>query len=113
MFRTHARDYNTITDHDGSYRGKTARRNCVRLARFSVVLYGLQVPLLFGLVQSGPRSVCASGTLIIATGPALCSPLNGVGCVTSKVQPFLLASFGSLNQNPTWKVLVGARAASG
>src|ERR1700687_5745358 len=49
----------------------------------------------------------------MATGPALCSPLNGVGLVVSKVQPFRLASFGSLNQKPTWKVLVGVKDASG
>src|SRR5664279_4643823 len=45
----------------------------------------------------------------MATGPALCSPLKGVGFDVSKVQPFLLASFGSLNQKPTWKLLVGGQ----
>src|SRR3954451_24561455 len=42
-----------------------------------------------------------------ATGPALCSPLNGVGLVTSKTQPSTFASLGLLNQNPTWNVLIG------
>jgi hypothetical protein len=49
----------------------------------------------------------ASGREIIASGPALCSPLNGVGFVTSN--PQLCASFGLLNQNPTLNVFVGAR----
>src|SRR5262249_47560267 len=40
-----------------------------------------------------------SGRLMNAKGPALCSPLNGVGLVTSK--PHCAASFGSLNQKPT------------
>jgi hypothetical protein len=35
-----------------------------------------------GLRQRGPRLVVASGTLIIALGPAFCSPLNGVGALT-------------------------------
>src|SRR5690349_19251350 len=74
-------------------------------------VYGLQVPLLLGLVHSGPRLVVASGTLIMATGPALCSPLNGVGWVGSK--PHFLAELGLLNQKPTWKVLSGAKLASG
>ena len=39
---------------------------------------------LFGLVQRGPKPLLASGTLIIANGPALCSPLNGVGLAESK-----------------------------
>src|SRR5262249_16937954 len=47
----------------------------------------------------------ASGTLIIASGPAWCSPLKGVGFVTSK--PHVCASFGLLNQKPTWNVLIG------
>jgi hypothetical protein len=38
----------------------------------------------FGFVQSGPKPVSASGTLSMANGPALCSPLNGVGLVGSK-----------------------------
>src|SRR5277367_3696720 len=73
--------------------------------------YGLQLPSSLGLVHSGPRLVLASGTLIIATGPALCSPLNGVGWVESN--PHFDAVFGLLNQKPTWKVLSGVRAASG
>src|SRR5262249_47281763 len=31
-----------------------------------------------GFRQSGPSLVCSSGTLIMASGPAKCSPLNGV-----------------------------------
>src|ERR1700722_1791225 len=58
-----------------------------------------------GLVQSGPRFAGSTGAEIIASGPALCSPLNGVGLVTSK--PQAAASFGLLNQKPRWKVLVG------
>lgn len=64
-----------------------------------------------GLAQSGPRPVSASGTLIIAKGPARCSPMHGVGLVASK--PHAAASCGLLNQTPTWKVLVGGRLASG
>ncbi len=52
-----------------------------------------------GETQSGPRFVAATGIEIIASGPALCSPLNGVGLVTSK--PHGAASSGLLNQNPT------------
>jgi len=37
----------------------------------------------FGFVQSGPKPSFA-GTLSMANGPALCSPLNGVGLVGSK-----------------------------
>src|SRR4051812_13855086 len=57
-----------------------------------------------GLVHSGPRPD-AAGVDIIANGPALCSPLNGVGFVTSKPQG--AASSGLLNQKPTWNVFVG------
>src|SRR6516164_1881698 len=57
------------------------------------------VPVL-GFVHNGPRFVVALGTLIIAFGPASCSPLNGVGLVTSK--PQAAASSGWLNQKPTW-----------
>jgi hypothetical protein len=64
-----------------------------------------------GLRQSGPRPVFSLGTLIIAAGPALCSPLKGVGCVTSKPQDLALA--GLWNQKPTWNVFVGARSTSG
>src|SRR5262252_9357318 len=69
--------------------------------------YGLQVAgwvEVLGLRHNGPNPVVALGTLIIAFGPARCSPLNGVGLVGSK--PHALASLGLLNQNPTWKVLV-------
>ena len=61
--------------------------------------YGWQVPFDWGLVQSGPRFVTGSGRLIIANGPAWCSPLNGVGLFTAK--PHVAASFGLLNQKPT------------
>jgi hypothetical protein len=50
-----------------------------------------------GLRHSGPRPVVAFGTLIIATGPAWCSPLNGV----KPVNPHGAASAGLLNQKPT------------
>ena len=46
---------------------------------------------------------------IMAFGPALCSPLNGVGVR----KPHAEASFGLLNQKPTWKVLIGARPTAG
>jgi len=40
----------------------------------------LKVPLLLnGCVQSGPSPVVAFGRVMKATGPAVCSPLNGVG----------------------------------
>jgi len=58
-----------------------------------------------GETQSGPRFVAATGIEIIASGPARCSPLNGVGLFTSNPQD--LASSGLLNQNPTWYVLTG------
>jgi hypothetical protein len=47
--------------------------------------------------------------LIIANGPAWFSPLKGV----KPVNPHALASVGSLNQKPTWKVLVGGNLTSG
>ena len=55
-----------------------------------------------GETQSGPRFVAATGIEIIASGPALCSPLNGVGVATLKPQG--AASLGMLNQKPTWNV---------
>src|SRR6267378_1116878 len=64
-----------------------------------------------GFRHNGPRLVTSSGRLIIASGPALCSPLKGVGLLTSKPQSF--ASLGLLNQKPTWNVLVGSRPTSG
>jgi hypothetical protein len=67
-----------------------------------VPIQGLQladVVEVSGLVHSGPRPVLASGRLIIATGPDLCSPLNGFGFVGSKPQSF--AALGSSNQKPT------------
>ncbi len=64
-----------------------------------------------GLRQSGPRPEFSFGTLVIAAGPALCSPLNGVGCVASKPQG--AAVWGLLNQKPMWNVFVGARLTSG
>src|SRR5215471_12513945 len=75
-----------------------------------VPAYGLQLiglVFLLGLVHSGPRLVVAFGTLMKATGPALCSPLKGVGLLTLKTHPSTFASFGLLNQNPTWNVLIG------
>jgi hypothetical protein len=54
-----------------------------------------------GCVQSGPSPVLASGVLIIASGPALCSPLKGVGFCGLK--PQATASAGSSNQKPTLK----------
>src|SRR5205807_8355211 len=76
-------------------------------------VYGLQ-PL--GLLESGsehsgPRPVLAFGRLMNATGPAWCSPLNGVNMPCGK--PHGTASAGSLNQKPTWNVFVGARLTSG
>src|SRR5215469_4373877 len=69
---------------------------------------------LFGFVQSGPNPVLASGTLIMANGPALCSPLNGVGLVGSKWQlGSAAASCGLSNQKPRWNVFVGAKRTSG
>ena len=65
---------------------------------------GLQLPGCSGSgsVQSGPNCVAGSGALIIAKGPALCSPLNGVNWVGSSAgNPQSAASFGLLNQNPT------------
>src|SRR5215469_6955102 len=68
-------------------------------------------PTLREPVQSGPKPVAGFGTEIIAFGPAFCSPLKGVGLVVSN--PHAAASSGLLNQKPTWKVWVGARAAAG
>jgi hypothetical protein len=64
--------------------------------------HGLQVAgsvEVFGLMHRGPNPVASAGRLIIANGPASCSPLNGVGLFTLK--PQLAASLGSLNQKPT------------
>src|SRR5689334_512016 len=68
-------------------------------------------PLETGLVHSGPSPVLAFGRVMKATGPALCSPLNGVG--TSVVLLHGWASATLLNQNPTCSVWVGARPTSG
>src|SRR6516164_10250830 len=68
-------------------------------------------PRFKGAVHSGPSCVSALGREIMALGPALCCPLNGVGLVTSK--PQASASLGLLNQKPTWKVFVGSRLAAG
>ena len=54
---------------------------------------------LFGSVQTGPKCVVRSDVLIMAKGPALCSPLKGVGFAGSK--PQATTSCGSLNQKPT------------
>jgi len=64
----------------------------------STAFQGWQVPPGPGCVHSGPSPVVALGRLIMARGPALCSPLNGVGWVTSN--PHAAASCGSLNQKP-------------
>src|SRR5690348_14116207 len=69
------------------------------------------IAFLLGLVHSGPNSVCELGTDIMAFGPARCSPLNGVICVGLNTQA--TASAGLLNQNPTWRVLIGVRPAAG
>src|SRR5437763_16010795 len=69
----------------------------------------LKVTLLeIGSVQSGPRLVVASGRVTNASGPAWCSPLNGV----VPVKPQFAASAGLLNQKPMWNVFVGGRATS-
>jgi len=90
----------------GELIGDAAR---VSFSSFYVTMsYGLHVAGWvdkLGLRHNGPRFVIALGTLIMASGPALCSPLNGVGLVGSK--PQAVASAGLLNQNPTWKVFVG------
>jgi hypothetical protein len=52
-----------------------------------------------GLRQRGPRLVVASGTLIIALGPALCSPLNGVVGI-KKWQIVPLAKLFKMKGNP-------------
>jgi hypothetical protein len=77
-------------------------------------IYGLHFqtpPVKTGLRHNGPNLVVALGTLIIARGPAMCSPLKGVGF--SGLKPQGCASAGLLNQNPTWKVLVEGSAAAG
>src|SRR4051812_21019657 len=61
-----------------------------------------------GSVHSGPSAVLASGRVTKASGPAWCSPLNGV----TPVNPQGCASVGLLNQKPRWNVLVGARPTS-
>ena len=75
-------------------------------------VHGLQVKppprIETGSVQSGPSAVVASGRVTNASGPAWCSPLNGV----TPVKPHGWASAGLLNQNPRWKVFVGASAMS-
>ena len=40
-----------------------------------------------GSVQRGPKRVVTSEVLIMASGPALCSPLNGVGLMGVGLQP--------------------------
>src|SRR5262245_35440306 len=71
--------------------------------------YSLETRTVFGLVHRGPRSKVASGRVMKASGPALCSPLKGV----VPVKPHAAASAGSLNQKPTWKVFVGSRPTAG
>src|SRR5262249_18623077 len=94
--------------------GCAARLRCQICAVTASSAYGLQRTgdvEVSGLLHKGPSCVSGSGTLIIAKGPAICSPLNGVGLFTLK--PQAAASFGSLNQKPTWKVLVGGSCTSG
>src|SRR5690349_5783943 len=83
------------------------------LSMAAAVQFALQlagVVELFGFVQRGPNPDLASGTLSMAKGPALCSPLNGVGLVGSKWQlGRAAASSGLSNQKPRWNVFVGAR----
>ena len=89
-----------------------------RLPTVSCLHYGLQTNVrpvgslaasssdtFVGEVQRGPRFAGGIGSDIIASGPALCSPLNGVGLFA--LNPHGTASCGLLNQNPTWNVLVG------
>jgi hypothetical protein len=64
-----------------------------------------------GDVQRGPRFAGGTGNEIIAKGPALCSPLNGVGL--EALNPQGTASCGLLNQNPTWNVFVGVLSGLG
>ena len=67
-----------------------------------------------GSVQSGPNFVVWFEPLIMAKGPALCSPLKGVGFFGSKWQVGnAAASSGLLNQKPKWKVFVGGSFTSG
>jgi hypothetical protein len=64
--------------------GATVRRpSSPRWLQIQLALQLAGVVESFGLVQSGPKP-SFSGTLIMANGPALCSPLNGVGLVGSK-----------------------------
>ena len=56
-----------------------------------------------GSVQSGPRLVVRLGRVTKASGPAWCSPLNGV----APVNPQRCASAGLLNRKPRWNVFVG------
>src|SRR5262249_36851071 len=73
--------------------------------------YGLQAGggVELGAVQSGPSPVVGSGRLVKATGPALCSPLNGV----DPTKPHGAAFAGLSNQKPTWNVFVGASPTAG
>src|SRR5882724_8332832 len=64
--------------------GATAYRPCSQRQRHFQRVQLAGVVESFAFVQSGPKPVLASGTLSMANGPALCSPLNGVGLVGSK-----------------------------
>src|ERR1700722_11776352 len=78
-----------------AHAGLTQHSLCKRWSAEPV--QGLQTPgVLEGFRHRGPRFT-ALGTLIIALGPALCSPLNGV----VPVKPQAVASAELLNQIPT------------
>src|SRR5215831_15053910 len=68
---------------------RAARLRCQICAVTASSAYGLQRTgdvEVSGLLHKGPSCVSGSGTLIIAKGPAICSPLNGVGLFTLKPQ---------------------------
>src|SRR5882724_7148849 len=73
--------------------------------------YGVQPPVPLGFAHNGPSLEVGFVRLIIATGPALCVALNGVGLLTSK--PHAAASCGRSNQKPMWKACVAASLTSG
>src|SRR5262245_13953070 len=88
--------------------GPSARPYYLRHEAYGLQLGGFVVS--FGSVHRGPRWLPAWGRLIMANGPAWCSPLKGVAF--RGLKPHLTTSCGLLNQNPTWKVLVGGSPVS-
>lgn len=64
-----------------------------------------------GTQGPGPRLGSESGKEIMALGPALCCPLNGVGLFALK--PQVAASFGLSNQKPTCSVFLGNKLVAG